>query len=417
MKDTAAGESRPQPLTVLPEDALRWRQKVRDFGSDHIAPRVRAMDEAGRLDDALVKELFDAGLMGIEIPEVYGGGGGDLFDVVLAIEEIARVDPAVAVFVDVQNALVVSALLRHGSGDQKRRYLPRLAAGQVGGYAISERDAGSDAFALATRAEARDDGYVLTGRKQWITSAAEAGLFLVFARTGDDPDASASGLSAFLVERDTPGLTVGNPVPKMGIRASSTCEVVLDEVRVGRGNLLGRPHDGSTLMVETLDVGKLGIAAQLVGLASGALDHAVRHAEEREQFGSRIWDFQGVQFPLARLAAEIEAARTLLYDTARLLQTSAPQADRIRATSMAKYVASAVAERTASQAVETLGGAGFAGDHPVEKLYRDAKIGAIYEGTSNIQFTTIASLLTPRPLRGPERIPGDPAVRGGVSDG
>jgi alkylation response protein AidB-like acyl-CoA dehydrogenase len=354
------------------------------------------MDVAGRLDDGLVKELFDEGLMGIEIPEVYGGSGGDLFQVVLAIEEIARHDPAAAVFVDVQNALVVSALLRHGSGDQKRRHLPRLAGGQVGAYAISEEHAGSDAFALETRAERRDGGFVVNGRKRWITSAAEAGLFLVFARTGDGPSASAPALSAFLVDRDAPGLTVGEPVPKMGIRASSTCEVTFDDVHVDRGSLIGRPDDGGVLMVETLDIGKLGIAAQLVGLADGALTHALQHAEERRQFGTRIIDFQGVRFPLARTAAELEAARVLLYNTARLLQNGASQAERIKATSMAKYIASAVAERAASQAVETLGGAGFAGQHPVEKLYRDAKIGSIYEGTSNVQFKTIASLLSGR---------------------
>ncbi|EST37744.1 hypothetical protein N566_11335 [Streptomycetaceae bacterium MP113-05] len=385
----------PRPLTDLSPAAQAWRHKVRDFARDRVAPRARAMDEAGRLDDDLVRELFDHGLMGIEIPEIYGGGDGDLFDVVLAIEELARVDPSVAVFVDVQNALVVSALLRHGSGDQKRRHLPRLAAGMAGAYAISEENAGSDAFALATRAEADGDAFVLNGRKRWITSAAEAGLFLVFARTGERPSASSPpGLSAFLVDRNTPGLTVGAPVPKMGIRASSTCELLLKNVRVRRADLVGRPDDGGVLMVETLDIGKLGIAAQLVGLADGALHHALRHAEEREQFGTRVWDFQGVRFPLARLAAEVEAARVLLYNTARLLQGDAPQHERIKASSMAKYVASVVAERVASQAVETLGGAGFAGNHPVEKLYRDAKIGAIYEGTSNVQFQTIASLLS-----------------------
>ncbi|THA23572.1 acyl-CoA dehydrogenase [Streptomyces sp. RKND-216] len=390
-------DNAPRPLTDLSPAAEAWRRKVRDFARDRVAPRVRGMDEAGRLDDALVRGLFEHGLMGIEIPEMYGGGGGDLFDVVLAIEELARVDPSVAVFVDVQNALVASALLRHGSGDQKRRHLPRLASGVTGAYAISEERAGSDAFALATRAEPDGDAYVLNGRKRWITSAAEAGLFLVFARTGERPSASAPpGLSAFLVERDAPGLTVGAAVPKMGIRASSTCEVVLENVRVRRADLLGRPDDGGSLMVATLDIGKLGIAAQLVGLADGALQHALSHAEEREQFGTRIWDFQGVRFPLARLAAEVEAARVLLYNTARLLQGEAPQHERLKASSMAKYVASAVAERVASQAVETLGGAGFAGNHPVEKLYRDAKIGAIYEGTSNVQFQTIASLLSRR---------------------
>ncbi|MFH0245770.1 acyl-CoA dehydrogenase family protein [Streptomyces sp. HK10] len=389
----------PPPLTVLPGPAADWRQTVRDFARTAVAPRSRSMDEAERLDDDLVQELFRAGLMGIEVPRAYGGAGGDLFQMVLAVEELARVDPAVAVFVDVQNALVVSALLRHGSGDQKRRFLPRLATALVGAYAISEEHAGSDAFALATRAEPDGDGYRLTGRKQWITSAAEAGLFLVFARTGGD--ARAPRLGAFLVERDTPGLTVGEPVGKMGIRASSTCEVVLDGVRVGRQDLLGRPDGGTVLMVETLGIGKLGIAAQLVGLADGVLRYALDYAGARRQFGTRVIDFQGVGFPLAGLAAELEAARTLLYDTARLLQHGAPQNERLRATSMAKYVASRIAERAASQAVETLGGNGFATRHPVERFYRDAKVGAIYEGTSNIQFQTIVSLLAGNAAQAP----------------
>ncbi|WP_431784112.1 acyl-CoA dehydrogenase family protein [Streptomyces chumphonensis] len=381
----------PPPLTVLPPPDADWRRTVREVAQRAVAPRVRAMDEAGRLDDALVQELFRAGLMGIEVPRAYGGAGGDLFQVVLAIEELAKVDPSVAVFVDVQNALVASALLRHGGGDQKRRFLPRLATGLVGAYAISEEGAGSDAFALTTRAEPDGDAYRLTGRKQWITSAERAGLFLVFARTGGD--ARAPRLGAFLVECDAPGLSVGPPAGTMGIRASSTCEVVLDGVRVGRQNLVGRPDGGAALMVETLVVGKLGIAAQLVGLADGALRYAWDYAGARRQFGTRLVDFQGVGFPLAALAAELEAARALLYDTARLLQHGAPQDERLRATSMVKYVASRIAERAASQAVESLGGNGFATRHPVEKFYRDAKVGAIYEGTSNIQFQTIVSLL------------------------
>jgi short/branched chain acyl-CoA dehydrogenase len=357
---------------------------VRAFADAAIAPRVRGMDEAGRIDPDLVRELFEAELMGVEVPQAYGGAGGDLFHVVLAIEEVARVDPAVAVLVDVQNALVVSALLRHGDGDAKRRHLPRLATAIVGAYAISEADAGSDAFALRTTARADGPGYVLNGTKRWTSSAAEAGLFLVFARL------DGAGLTAFLVDRDSPGLHVGEPMAKMGIRASSTCDVTFDEVRVGRRDVLGRPGGGELLAAETLVVGKVGIAAQLVGLAGGALAAAVGYAGDRKQFGEPIATFQGVAFPLARLAAELEAARTLLYNTARLLQHGGEPGERMRATAMAKYVASDVAERVAAQAVETFGGNGFIPDHPVAKFYRDAKVGKIYEGTSNMQFRTIS---------------------------
>jgi alkylation response protein AidB-like acyl-CoA dehydrogenase len=385
---TATG---PGPLSVLDGDERAWRERVRAFARDTVGPRVRAMDAAGRIDDGLVKELFAGGLMGIEAPEAYGGAGRGLFHVVLAIEEMARVDPAVAVFVDVQNALIVSALLRHGSGDQKRRYLPRLASDTVGAYAISEELAGSDAFAMTTTARPDGDGFVLSGRKQWITSAAEAGLFLVFARTGEA--GPSPSLTAFLVERDTPGLSVGERVEKMGIRASSTCEVVLDDVRVGRENVLGRPDEGGVLMVGTLEIGKVGIAAQLVGLAQGALDGALDHARRRRQFGQPVIDFQGVSFPLAGLAAELQAARVLLYDTARLVARGGTATERLRATSMAKYFASQVAERVASQAVETYGGSGFSTRHLAEKFYRDVKIGKIYEGTSNMQFRTIMATL------------------------
>jgi short-chain 2-methylacyl-CoA dehydrogenase len=385
---TAAG---PAPLSVLEGDERDWRDRVRAFARESIAPRVRAMDTAARIDDALVKELFTGGLMGIEAPEAYGGAGRGLFHVVLAIEETARVDPAVAVFVDVQNALVVSALTRHGTGDQKRRYLPRLATDTVGAYAISEEHAGSDAFAMTTTARRDGSDWVLSGRKQWITSAAEAGLFLVFARTGEA--GPSPSLTAFLVERGSPGLSVGEPAEKMGIRASSTCEVVFDEVRVGRENVLGRPDEGGVLMVNTLEIGKVGIAAQLVGLAQGALDGALDYARRRRQFGQPVLDFQGVSFPLAGLAAELQAARVLLYDTARLVARGGTATERLRATSMAKYVASQVAERVASQAVETYGGVGFTTRYLAEKFYRDVKIGKIYEGTSNMQFRTITATL------------------------
>ncbi|SCE99998.1 butyryl-CoA dehydrogenase [Micromonospora viridifaciens] len=375
----------PQPLTWLPPEDQKWRDTVAGFAAQAVAPRVRAMDQAARIDPDLIRELFTARLMGVEIPEVYGGAGRDLFATVLTIEEIARVDPSVAVLVDVQNALVASALLHHGDGDARRRHLPRLANGTVGAYAISEPEAGSDAFASRTTAVVDGGGYVLDGAKRWISSAAEAGLFVVFARLAD------AGLTAFLVDRDTPGLTVGPPVAKMGIRASSTCDVTFSGVRVGRRDVLGRPGGGELLAVETLNVGKVGIAAQLVGLAQGVLDVATGYATHREQFGQPIAAFQGVAFPLARVAAELQAARALLYDTARLLQHGGTPAQRLRATAMAKYVASEVAERAAALAVETLGANGFVPEHGVEKFYRDAKVGKIYEGTSNMQFRTIAA--------------------------
>ncbi len=385
--------SAPMPLTWLPEGDEAWRSKVRAFAESSIVPRVTAMDETARIDPDLIVELFDAGLMGVEVPEAYGGAGGDLFRVVLSIEEIARADPSVAVLVDVQNALVTSALLRHGDGPARRRHLPRLANDTVGAYAISEAGAGSDAFAMSTEAVADGGDYVLTGTKQWTSSAREAGLFLVFAR-------AEVGLTAFLVERDTPGLTVGEAMPKMGIRASSTCEVNLDGVRVGRAGVLGRPGRGELLVAETLNVGKVGIAAQLVGLAQGALDEAVGYAGRRTQFGAPIATYQGVSFPLARLAAELEAARTLLYNTTRLLQHGGSATERLRACAMAKYIASEVAERVVGQAVETLGGNGFVPGLRIEKLYRDAKVGKIYEGTSNMQFRTIAGTF---PRSGPQK--------------
>lgn len=369
-----------------------WALRVREIARTAVAPHVRAMDTAAALDDKVVRTLAEEGLLGVEVSAAYGGSGGGLMETVLAIEEIARVDPAVAVLVDVQNALVVNAVRGHGTGDQKRRHLPRLASGTIGAYAISEEGAGSDAFALTTRAEPSGGGFALSGRKYWITNAAEAGLFLVFARTGGT-DANPS-LTAFLVDRGTPGLTVGERIGKMGIRASSTCEVLFDGVSVGRPDVLGAVGGGNQLMVDTLNVGKAGIAAQLVGLAQGALDLGISYAQERRQFGERIAGFQGVRFPLAALAAEIAGARALLYDTVRLLAggSGSPEAC-LRAAAMAKYVASEVAEKTASHVVETLGGNGFATGFVAEKFYRDAKIGKIYEGTSNMQFRTIAATL------------------------
>lgn len=386
----AAGPVRP--LTSLTADELAWRDTVRDFAERRVGPLVGAMDAASELDPGLLADLFGAGLMGVEIPEIYGGGGHGLFEVVLTIEELARVDPAVAVLVDVQNALLVSALLRHGTGDLKRRYFPRLAAGTVGAYAISEEHAGSDAFAMSTQAE-RDGGhFVLDGRKKWTTNAAEAGLFLVFARTVTAAGESGR-ITAFLVERDSPGLAVGPRIGKMGIRASSTCDVVLDNVRVPAANVLGGVDQGDLLAVDTLTIGKIGIAAQLVGLAHGAVEAAAGYATGRRQFGEPIANFQGVRFPLAAVAAELAAARALLYNTVRMVEHGCGSGEVATAAAMAKYIAAEVAERAASQAVDTLGGNGFSTDHPVEKLYRDAKVGKIYEGTSNMQFRTIATAL------------------------
>lgn len=379
----------PRPLTWLSDEEEAWRAKVRAVAADVVGPRVAAMDLAARIDPDVVRGLADAGLMSIEIPERYGGADRSLFDAVLAVEGVSRVDPAVAILVDVQNMLVASALLRHGSGDQRRRQLPRLSTGTVGAYALSEDHSGSDAFAVRTEAVPDGSGYRLSGRKKWTSGAREAGLFLVFARV---PDA---GVTAFLVDRDAPGLAVGEPVGKLGVRASSTCDLALDGVAVRGADVLGGAGRGEELAVETLNVGKLGIAAQLVGLADGALAAAGAYAAGRTQFGRPIGSFQGVSFPLAQLAAELEAARVVLYNTARLLQHGGTPAERLRATAIAKLLASQVAERAAAQAVETLGGNGFSTTHPVEKLYRDAKVGKIYEGTSNMQYRTIAAT-TPR---------------------
>jgi len=379
-----------RPLTALSAADEQWRDFVSQFAAEHVRPLVREMDEAAALRPDLLTRLFEAGLMGVEIPAAYGGAGRGLFQVVLAIEELARVDPAVAVVVDVQNALVASALLRHGSGDQRRRYLPRLASGMVGAYAISEADAGSDALALCARATPCAAGFSLDGTKAWVTNAAEAGLFLLFAKVHDGE--GAGRMTAFLVDGTAPGVRVGSPIGKLGIRASSTRELTLSGVIAGRHDVLGRVGEGEVLAVETLNVGKLGIAAQLVGLAQGALDEALGYARQRRQFGEPIADFQGVRFPLARLAAEIDAARVTVYNTARVLE-SGTATERLRAAAVAKYVASDVAERAAAQAVETLGGNGFSTRSLAEKFYRDAKIGKIYEGTSNMQFRTIASLL------------------------
>ncbi|GGH06838.1 acyl-CoA dehydrogenase [Silvibacterium dinghuense] len=373
------------PLTALSEDEQLFRATVREFARERIAPLVRRMDEEQQFDATLLKELFALGLMGIEVPEEYGGAGSDFFASILAVEEISAVDPAVGVLVDVQNTLCVNALLRWGTAAQKQSLLLRLAADTIASYALSEAGSGSDAFALQTRAEKREDGYVLNGRKLWISNAREAGVFIIFANL--NPEAGYRGITAFVVERGTAGFTVGKKEDKMGIRASSTCELILEDCRVPAENLLGEEGKGYKIAIETLNEGRIGIGAQMLGLAQGAWDHAAKYARERVQFGRPIAEFQAVQFALAQLATEIEAARLLVYNAARL---KAAGANFVQEAAMAKLFASQVAERTASQAVEVFGGYGFVKDSPVEKLYRDAKIGKIYEGTSNMQLMTIA---------------------------
>jgi butyryl-CoA dehydrogenase/short/branched chain acyl-CoA dehydrogenase len=373
------------PLTQLSEEEDLFFATVRKFAEETIAPKVQSMDSEQQFATGLVKQLFDLGLMGIEIPEALGGAGGTFFDAVLAIEAISTVDPAVAVLVDVHNTLVVNALRRWATPAQQQQWLPRLASDAVGAYALSEAGSGSDAFALQTRAEPVAAGFRLNGRKLWISNAREAGLFIVFATV--DPGAGHRGITAFLVGKGTPGFTVGRKEDKLGIRASSTCELIFDGCEVSEANLLGEPGKGYKIAIETLNEGRIGIGAQMLGLAEGAWGHAVRYAKERRQFGKPIADFQAVQFTLAEMATEIEAARLMVYNAARLKDAGLPY---MREAAMTKLFASQVAERVASQCVEVFGGNGFVRDYPAEKYYRDAKVGKIYEGTSNMQLATIA---------------------------
>jgi butyryl-CoA dehydrogenase/short/branched chain acyl-CoA dehydrogenase len=374
-------------LTELSDDERMFQQSVREFAAERVAPLVRAMDESQQMDAGLVQEMFRLGLMGIVAPEEFRGAGGNFFDAVLAVEALSVVDPAVGVLVDVQNTLCLSALVRWGTEDQKRRYLPRLAADTVGAYALSEAKSGSDAFALETRAVRRGDDYVLNGQKLWITNAKEAGLFIVFATI--DPAAGYKGVTAFLVEKGAKGFEVGRKEDKLGIRASSTCELIFRDCAVPAEQLLGEPGKGYKIAIETLNEGRIGIGAQMVGLADGAWGHAARWAKERRQFGKPLAEFQAMQFQLAEMATDIEAARLLVYNAARLRDGGR---EFLKEAAMAKYFASQVAERVASLAVEVFGGSGFVKDYPVEKLYRDAKIGKIYEGTSFMQLATIAKL-------------------------
>ena len=377
----------PMALTQLGEDEQMFRDTVRRFATEQIGPLVHSMDESQHMDAGLIKKLFELGLMGIEIPEQYGGAGGTFFNAILAVEEISAVDPSVGVMVDVQNTLCVNALVRWATEEQKKKYLTRLATDTMGSYALSEASSGSDAFALQTRAMKRGDDYVLNGQKLWITNANEAGLFIVFATL--DPSAGYKGITAFLVEKDAPGFTLGKKEDKLGIRASSTCALMFNDCIVPAAQVLGEPGKGYKIAIETLNEGRIGIGSQMLGLATGAWGHAVKWAKERKQFGKTLVEFQAMQFQLAEMATDIEAARLLVYNAARLKDA---KLDFLKEAAMCKYFASNVAERVASLAVEVYGGSGFVKDYPVEKLYRDAKIGKIYEGTSFMQLATIAKL-------------------------
>ena len=377
-----------RPLTWLTEEESMFQGAAREFVEKEIGPHVAAMDQEGVFKRELLKQFFAQGFMAIEVPEAYGGSGGTFFMSILAIEQFARVDASAAVIMDVQNTLVNNALLRWGTDAQKRAFLPRLARDTVGAYALSEANAGSDAFALETKAQEAGDDFILNGRKLWITNAQEAGLFIVFATV--NRELGYRGITSLLVERDRPGFAVGKKEDKLGIRASSTCELILEDCRVPKANVLGEVGKGYKVAMETLNEGRIGIGAQMVGVASGALEHALRYVRERQQFGKPLAEFQAIQFQLARLATEVEAARLMTYNAARLKDARQPF---VKEAAMAKYFGSQVAERVASEAVEILGGYGFTKDYPVEKFLRDSKIGKIYEGTSFMQLQTIAKLI------------------------
>ena len=375
------------PLTALSEDEILFRENVRQFAEEKVRPLAREMDEKGVFDKFLIEQFFQLGLMGIEVPEQYGGAGGKFFEAILAVEELSRADASAGVVVDVQNTLVNNALLRWASPEQKKKYLPRMAADTVGAYALSEAGSGSDAFALQTRAELKGSDYILKGRKLWITNAKEAGIFVLFATV--DPSAGYKGITAFIIEKEFPGFTVGKKEDKLGIRASSTCELILEDCRVPKSNVLGEAGKGYKIAIETLNEGRIGIGAQMLGVARGAWEYAAKYAQERKQFGRSIAEFQGIQFQLAQMATEIEAARLMVYNAARMKDTGVPF---VKEAAMTKLFCSQVAEHVTSLAIEIYGGAGFTKDYPVEKYWRDAKIGKIYEGTSNMQLSTIAKL-------------------------
>ena len=380
-------EARPKALTQLSEEERMFQSSVQEFAKDRIAPLTRSMDEAQLMDAGLIEQLFELGLMGIEIPEQYGGAGGTFFDAILAVEAISAVDPSVGVMVDVQNTLCINALARWATAEQKQLYLPKLAKDTLGAYALSEAASGSDAFALQTRTVKRREEYVLNGQKLWITNAREAGLFLVFATL--DPALGYKGITAFVVEKGTPGFSVGKKEDKLGIRASSTCELIFSDCVLQPSQVLGEPGKGYKIAIETLNEGRIGIGAQMLGLAQGAWQHAAKWAAARKQFGKPLVEFQAMQFQLAEMITDIEMARLAVYNAARLKDNGS---QFLKEAAMCKYIASQVAERVASLAVEIYGGSGFVKDFPVEKLYRDAKIGKIYEGTSFMQLATIAKL-------------------------
>jgi len=385
---TAIELSSARPLTTLSEDEQMFRSSVREFAEGEIRKRVERMDEEGQLDPALIKQCFDVGLMGIETPEEYGGAGGSFFQAILAVEELSRVDASVGVFVDVQNTLVNNALLRWGTPEQKEKYLSQLAAEKVGAYALSEAGSGSDAFALQTRAVESDDHFILNGRKLWITNGKEAEIFVLFANA--NPEAGYRGITAFIVEKGFAGFSVGKKENKLGIRASSTTELILEDCVVPKENVLGEVGKGYKTSIETLNEGRIGIGAQMIGIARGALESALAYTTERQQFGKSINEFQGVQFQLAEMATELEAARLMVYNAARMKDAGQ---NFVKEAAMAKLYSSRAAERITSQAIELYGGYGYVKDYPVEKYWRDSKIGAIYEGTSNMQLQTIAKLI------------------------
>jgi butyryl-CoA dehydrogenase/short/branched chain acyl-CoA dehydrogenase len=387
MPDTLAAP-RSLPLTDLSEDERMFREQIRQFAEERVRPLVSKMDAEARIPRELIDACFELGIMGIEIPDASGGAGATFFMSVLVVEELARVDASLAVLVDVQNTLVNNALLRWGTESQKGRYFPKLAASWVGAYALSEAGSGSDAFALACRAVDKGQHYELTGRKLWITNAAEAELLIVLANA--DPSKGYKGITAFLVERSFPGFSVGKKEDKLGIRASSTCELILESCLVPKENVLGEVGKGYKIAIETLNEGRIGIGAQMVGVAQGSFEHGLRYAQERQQFGRPIAEFQAVQFLLSELATEIEASRLLTYNAARLRDTGAPF---IKEAAMAKLFASRAAEHVTSKVVEIYGGYGFTREYPVEKYYRDQKVGQIYEGTTNMQLAVIAKQL------------------------
>src|SRR3954462_9461250 len=376
------------PLTTLTDDKVLFRDNIRQFADEKIRPLVKEMDEKGVFEKDLIHDFFQLGLMGIEIPEQYGGSGAKFFEAILAVEELSRVDASSGVIVDVQNTLVNNALLRWGAEEQKKRYLPKMAAEIVGAYALSEAGSGSDAFALQTRATLKGSDYILNGRKLWITNGKEAGLFVLFATV--DPAAGYKGITAFLIEKEFPGFTVGKKEDKLGIRASSTCELILEDCRVPKENVIGEPGKGYKIAIETLNEGRIGIGAQMIGVARGALEHAIAYTKERKQFGTRISDFQGVQFQIAQAATELEAARLMVYNAARLKDAGKPF---LREAAMAKLFSSQVAEKVTSLSVQLYGGNGYTKEYPVEKYWRDSKVGQIYEGTSNMQLATIAKTI------------------------